>query len=682
MKKTSRFNGWLKGALAIVLLGFALYLLGMRGVKAVRAQAAGVQTSASGFSWEYQLDFTAPTLPSARQQASSLAPGLNNQGVASQLQALGGSNFRLAMSGSQGLEQVRQVIYSPDMAGFIGGPAELEVDMPVGSLLDMTFKLESNLTTGYGWEIVPSESTGFVQTEEPTFTAESIGRGVPSLQTFVLHPNTVGDAKIKLVYRRPFGPVEAATRHLRINFSAQAIGIDLSNPHPKVISLPAESSKSPNAPNPIAGIPVKGTLPPSFDWRTAGIVPAIRNQGACGACWAFGTVGIMESAIAKAGGGLIDLSEQFLVSCNTSGFDCAGGLTAHMWHYDTLGKNQTAIGAVLETEDPYTANNGSCNVAYNHPYTLSGWQFIVPNEWTMPTVDEIKNAIYTYGPVTAGICVGNAFKAYHTDTIFSTDETGDCQDPNLAPFQTNHQVILVGWDDVGGYWILRNQWGTYWGVNGYMKIAYNTSRVGEGTSWVAWTGSQASRIYLPLINRVYAGPLPGVIVNGNFESGSTGWTEYSQQDYYPLSTSSDLPVTPHSGSYVAWLGGVDDEISYIQQQVTISSGAPYLVYWHWISSDDACGNDFGSVLINGIAVNAYLLCGSTDTGGWVTHSVNLSAYAGQSVTLQIRAATNSSGTSHLFVDDVSFQASASAANGIAPTTPDGTGILVPVKRHP
>ena len=47
----------------------------------------------------------------------------------------------------------------------------------------------------------------------------------------------------------------------------------------------------------------------------------------------------------------------------------------------------------------------------------------------------------------------------------------------------------------------------------------------------------------------------------------------------------------------------------------------------------------------------------TNTGGWVTHSVNLSAYAGQTVALQIRVETDSSLNSNLFVDDVAMMAS-------------------------
>jgi len=185
------------------------------------------------------------------------------------------------------------------------------------------------------------------------------------------------------------------------------------------------------------------------------------------------------------------LSEQFLVSCNTYGWNCEeGGLTAHMWHYDTLGKNQTAIGAVLEADKPYTARDGTCEVAYEHPFVLSGWEYIASDEWTVPSVQQLKAAIAAYGPVTAGVCAGYNFQHYNGGVFSTPDYCGQGS--------TNHQIILVGWSDAdGGYWILRNSWGAWWGESGYMRIAYNTSRVGEGASWVTWN----SRLFFPFIYR-------------------------------------------------------------------------------------------------------------------------------------------------------------------------------------
>lgn len=150
------------------------------------------------------------------------------------------------------------------------------------------------------------------------------------------------------------------------------------------------------------------------------------------------------------------------------------------------------------------------------------------------------------------------------------------------------------------------------------------------------------------------------LVNPDFEAGHTGWTESSTHGWALIMDNSELPVTPHGGLWGVWLGGDYSDISYIQQSVTVPVGAPYLAYWHWIgSAETTCGADFGGVRVNGSWVSQYNLCTATLTGGWVHHVVNLSAYTGQSVTLQIRAETNSSLNSNLFIDDVSFQSTAS-----------------------
>lgn len=70
--------------------------------------------------------------------------------------------------------------------------------------------------------------------------------------------------------------------------------------------------------------------------------------------------------------------------------------------------------------------------------------------------------------------------------------------------------------------------------------------------------------------------------------------------------------------------------------------------------------------INGGVVNSYNLCTATNTSGWVKHVVNLSAYVGQSVALQIRATTNGALNSNLFIDDVVFQPTGALVNSASP----------------
>jgi hypothetical protein len=61
-------------------------------------------------------------------------------------------------------------------------------------------------------------------------------------------------------------------------------------------------------------------------------------------------------------------------------------------------------------------------------------------------------------------------------------------------------------------------------------------------------------------------------------------------------------------------------------------------------------------------VEQYDLCSSTDTGGWVQNVVNLSAYAGTTVTIRIEAECDVSLNSNLFIDHVEFSSSLFAAD--------------------
>ena len=209
----------------------------------------------------------------------------------------------------------------------------------------------------------------------------------------------------------------------------------------------------------------------------------------------------------------------------------------------------------------------------------------------------------------------------------------------------------------------------------------NTSNCGAGIvdAYQALTTS-FKRVYLPAILNGN-NSTGGSFVNPDFEDGSTGWTEFSQRGALPLITSSfPSGVSAHSGSKAVWLGGLTDEINYVEQTVTVPAGSPYLAYWHWIASEDICGYDFGGVIINGTTVvDTYNLCSSANTNGWQRRVVDLSAYAGQTVAVQIRAETDSTFNSNLFVDDVSFQSSPTAANpAVSPAaTPDNAAAPKP-----
>lgn len=51
-------------------------------------------------------------------------------------------------------------------------------------------------------------------------------------------------------------------------------------------------------------------LPAKVDWREEGVISAVKNQGQCGSCWAFGATEQIEAYTAIASGSLVELSAQ------------------------------------------------------------------------------------------------------------------------------------------------------------------------------------------------------------------------------------------------------------------------------------------------------------------------------------------------------------------------------------
>jgi hypothetical protein len=262
---------------------------------------------------------------------------------------------------------------------------------------------------------------------------------------------------------------------------------------------------------------------------------------------------------------------------------------------------------------------------------------------------------------------------------------------NLVAAATSSSTIHLTWNenasDETGYKLERSPDGSAWSP--LITLPANTNSHDD-------TGLQPNTPYyyrLKAINgarsSAYSNTASAVtqssgpsLCNGDFEQGSgVCWTEYSTHGW-SIIVSSGFPggLTPRSGSWAAWLGGDDDDLSYVEQQVAVTAGSPYLAYYHWIASSDACGYDYGGVLVNGSTVDAYDLCSSQNTGGWVQHVVNLSAYIGQTVTLQIRAETDASGNSNLFIDDVAFQSGPTASGSATPLQVDPAQALPRLSR--
>ena len=172
-----------------------------------------------------------------------------------------------------------------------------------------------------------------------------------------------------------------------------------------------------------------------------GAVTPIKNQGQCGSCWAFSTTGTVEGYSKIVKGKLQSFSESQLVDCDSANFGCNGG-----WPYKALNYVKTK-GIASEAEYPYVPRTMSCkkqggSFKISRVATGSGCSKLVSNINTQPT----------------SVCVDASNWSFYRSGVFSNCGTS-----------INHAVLAVGYD-ASGNWLVKNSWGTSWGMSGYITL--------------------------------------------------------------------------------------------------------------------------------------------------------------------------------------------------------------------
>ena len=221
----------------------------------------------------------------------------------------------------------------------------------------------------------------------------------------------------------------------------------------------------------------EGPLPDHVTWSP--YVTPVRDQGACGSCWAFATAAALESNVLihdERRNQADDRAEQILLGCSGAG-SCDGG------YIDEASEFIRATGLPPEAFFPYTVTGADdrCSNAQagwqDRTRKAARWWYVSAGK---PSLESIKAALTTYGPLVTTMEVYTDFY-YYTAGIYS-HASGD--------IEGGHAVLIVGYTDDasvagGGYFTVKNSWGTSWGEHGFFRIAYNqmTSAVQFG----AWT---------------------------------------------------------------------------------------------------------------------------------------------------------------------------------------------------
>eukprot|EP00831_Metopus_contortus_P014872 TRINITY_DN1616_c0_g1_i15.p1 TRINITY_DN1616_c0_g1~~TRINITY_DN1616_c0_g1_i15.p1 ORF type:complete len:382 (+),score=63.05 TRINITY_DN1616_c0_g1_i15:245-1390(+) len=227
---------------------------------------------------------------------------------------------------------------------------------------------------------------------------------------------------------------------------------------------------------------------PEIDWEKK--LPPAKDQGNCGSCWTFASVGGAEAIYAiRHNTEPIKFSEQQLVDCCKGNYSdgCRGGERYQ-------GFNCISNVGIAKAEDyPYKAYDGKCyQDKVKKVFKLNGYLNITRN-----SNDELKGNL-TDSPITVGVNASPfAFRFYKKGVI-----SGSC-----PADQVNHAVLLIGFgndkDSKLDYWKVRNSWGKNWGLQGHVLIKRDTG-ISPGVCAIAYKGCKP--VYNPCL--LYTSPSP------------------------------------------------------------------------------------------------------------------------------------------------------------------------------
>jgi cathepsin B len=235
-------------------------------------------------------------------------------------------------------------------------------------------------------------------------------------------------------------------------------------------------------------------VPDSFDartqWSDCPSVTLVRDQSACGSCWAFGSTESFNDRLCISTGNKVILSAADVLACCewTCGMGCNGGYPQSAWNYFR------SKGAVTQScfEYPFPAcahhvtsskypacpsaeySTPKCNKTCADGTDFDSDKVKAKTVYSLDSESDIMNDIATKGPVTAAFTVYADFVSYKSGVYqhVTGQELG------------GHAIEIVGYGEDSGvkYWIVKNSWNPSWGDNGYFKILRGQDECGIESS--------------------------------------------------------------------------------------------------------------------------------------------------------------------------------------------------------
>lgn len=214
----------------------------------------------------------------------------------------------------------------------------------------------------------------------------------------------------------------------------------------------------------------------SMDWRNVNgtnWLGPVMNQGNCGSCVAFASVATLEATY-RINAALPWLAPTFSPQ---QLFNCGGGACDYGWQPSTAAAFLKKQGIVDAACSPYESGSTGqdvqckknfCENQSERTYKIAG--STTPSSWG-GNATKVKAALKK-GPLVTTLTVYEDFLVYSSGIYKSVSKKS----------VGGHAVSLVGFNDQGRYWIVRNSWGDDWGENGFIRVSYDDkSGIGDST---------------------------------------------------------------------------------------------------------------------------------------------------------------------------------------------------------
>jgi cathepsin L len=210
------------------------------------------------------------------------------------------------------------------------------------------------------------------------------------------------------------------------------------------------------------------------------LMQPVMRQGACGACWSFSSMGLLEGLMTLRNTSLptgAHFSPQYLIDCDANDSGCEGGWPATALRYLKSTTSDNKAPRIIDY--PYIERKTSCNrYAPKLPLNITR----VTEKFFKGNETALQAQVSANGPTIAVMFATGNLAAYESG-VFS--DSSCPVGPEMCNV-VNHAVIVVGFgtDPVHGeYWKVKNSWGNTWGENGYFRIARNQGNMCSIGCW-------------------------------------------------------------------------------------------------------------------------------------------------------------------------------------------------------